>query len=199
MFEKVYANYGEKSQICPKSDKNIVVSFSLLMRLFEWCHEDAKDDIDMHKAMEKIVAFSDGKTPLTIDCYEAIVGKDWSVEDAYELGKKQDENGMELTPMEPRDYSHTAGNMITAAKCNGEGASNDEICAFWDGYEGKPFLQGCFSEIDMDDAVNTIAQDKRTQPVALSFGEEPCENSCEEELDCDTIAQINQIINAGKM
>ena len=47
MFEKVYANYGEKSQICPKSDKNIVVSFSLLMRLFEWCHEDANDDIDM--------------------------------------------------------------------------------------------------------------------------------------------------------
>lgn len=199
MFEKVDMQYGEESQLSPKSDKNLVLSFSLLMRLFEWCHEDAKDDIDMHKAMEKLVAFSDGRTPLTIDCYEAIVGKDWSNEDAYELGKKQAENGMDLTPIEPRDYSKTAGSMITAAKDNGEGASNNEIFAFWDGYEGKPLEQGCFTEIDMNDAVNAVAQDVRTQPVTMCFGEEPCECPCEEELDDDIMAQINQVINAGRM
>lgn len=36
-----------------KSDKNIILSFSLLMRLFEWCHEEAKNDVAMHKMMEK--------------------------------------------------------------------------------------------------------------------------------------------------
>lgn len=177
------------------SDKNIVLSFSLLMRLFEWCHEDAKDDVEMHKAMEKIIAFSDGKTPLTIDCYEAIVGKDWSNEDAYELGKQQAENGMNLTPIEPRDYSNIAGNMITAVKCNGEGASNNEIYAFWDGYEGKPLKQGGFTEIDMTPYT-------RQEPTTMSFQTEydqELPQCCGEEcLDDDLMNQINQVINASK-
>ena len=181
------------------SDKNIVLSFSLLMRLFEWCHEDAKDDVEMHEAMEKIVSFSDGINPLNIDSYEAIIGKGWSDEDAYNLGKQQAENGMDLTPVEPRDYSKTAGSMITAVKNDGNGASNNEIFAFWDGYEGKPLQQGCFTEMDMNDAVNAIAQDVRTKPVTMCFGEQPCECPCEEQLDDDMISQIDAIINAGRM
>lgn len=199
MFEKVSMQYGEESQNCPKSDKNIIMTFSLLMRLFEWCHEDAKDDVEMHEAMEKIVSFSDGINPLNIDSYEAIIGKGWSDEDAYNLGKQQAENGMDLTPVEPRDYSKTAGNMITAAKNDGNGASNNEIFAFWDGYEGKPLQQGCFTEMDMNDAVNAIAQDVRTKPVTMCFGEQPCECPCEEQLDDDMISQIDAIINAGRM
>jgi hypothetical protein len=199
MFEKVNMQYGEESQNCPKSDKNIIMTFSLLMRLFEWCHEDAKDDVEMHEAMEKIVSFSDGINPLNIDSYEAIIGKGWSDEDAYNLGKQQAENGMDLTPVEPRDYSKTAGSMITAAKNDGNGASNNEIFAFWDGYEGKPLQQGCFTEMDMNDAVNAIAQDVRTKPVTMCFGEQPCECPCEEQLDDDMISQIDAIINAGRM
>lgn len=199
MFEKVSMQYGEESQNCPKSDKNIIMTFSLLMRLFEWCHEDAKDDVEMHEAMEKIVSFSDGINPLNIDSYEAIIGKGWSDEDAYNLGKQQAENGMDLTPVEPRDYSKTAGNMITAAKNDGNGASNNEIFAFWDGYEGKPLQQGCFTEMDMNDAVNAIARDERTKPVTMCFGEQPCECPCEEQLDDDMISQIDAIINAGRM
>lgn len=199
MFEKVNMQYGEESQNCPKSDKNIIMTFSLLMRLFEWCHEDAKDDVEMHEAMEKIVSFSDGINPLNIDSYEAIIGKGWSDEDAYNLGKQQAENGMDLTPVEPRDYSKTAGSMITAVKNDGNGASNNEIFAFWDGYEGKPLQQGCFTEMDMNDAVNAIAQDERTKPVTMCFGEQPCECPCEEQLDDDMISQIDAIINAGRM
>lgn len=199
MFEKVSMQYGEESQNCPKSDKNIIMTFSLLMRLFEWCHEDAKDDVEMHEAMEKIVSFSDGINPLNIDSYEAIIGKGWSDEDAYNLGKQQAENGMDLTPVEPRDYSKTAGSMITAVKNDGNGASNNEIFAFWDGYEGKPLQQGCFTEMDMNDAVNSIAQDERTKPVTMCFGEQPCECPCEEQLDDDMISQIDAIINAGRM
>lgn len=55
------------------NDKNIKISFSLLMRLFEWCHEDAKDDVEMHKVMEKLVAFNDGVNPLTIDVYDCLI------------------------------------------------------------------------------------------------------------------------------
>ena len=44
----------------PKQEaKNIIMSPSLLMRLFEWCHEDANDDVDLHKALENIMSFND--------------------------------------------------------------------------------------------------------------------------------------------
>ena len=43
----------------------LVLTPSLLMRMFEWCHEEAKNDVAMHKMMEKIVAFNDGINPLT--------------------------------------------------------------------------------------------------------------------------------------
>lgn len=205
MFEKISMQYGEKSQNCPKSDKNIIMTFSLLMRLFEWCHEDAKDDIEMHEAMEKIVSFSDGINPLNIDSYEAIIGKGWSDEDAYNLGKQQAENGMDLTPVEPRDYSKTAGNMITAIKNDGFGASNDEIFAFWDGYEGKPLKQGNFTEIDMNNAVDSTGvmlnpfkiTDGRSEPTTISFGEETCEQP-DDCLDDEMASQVDAIIKAGK-
>ena len=84
MFETIVNQYGDEAneEICSKnceknceknSDKNLVISFSLLMRLFEWCHEDAKDDVEMHKVMEKLVAFNDGVNPLTIDVYDCLI------------------------------------------------------------------------------------------------------------------------------
>ena len=80
MFETIVNQYGDEanqgvcSHNCEKnSDKNLVISFSLLMRLFEWCHEDAKDDVEMHKVMEKLVAFNDGVNPLTIDVYDCLI------------------------------------------------------------------------------------------------------------------------------
>lgn len=58
----------------PKQEaKNIIMSPSLLMRLFEWCHEDAQDDVDMHKALENIMSFNDGINPLKIDVYDSII------------------------------------------------------------------------------------------------------------------------------
>ena len=44
---------GNSSDKCSK----IVVTPSLLMRLFEWCHEDAANDVAMHKVFEKIIRF----------------------------------------------------------------------------------------------------------------------------------------------
>lgn len=60
---------GNSSEKCSK----LVLTPSLLMRMFEWCHEDAANDVAMHKAFEKIIAFNDGVNPLNMDVYEAIV------------------------------------------------------------------------------------------------------------------------------
>ena len=198
-----------------KSDKNIVLSFSLLMRLFEWCHEDAKDDIDMHKAMEKIVAFSDGKTPLTIDVYEAIINglgtkdedkKEDCVEvgyadekdnyDAKELGQCLANAGVDISNV---PYSDVAPIIIQARdneELEGYGASNSEIENFWKGYETKPLKQGGFTEIDMTPYT-------RQEPTTMSFKTEDSQElpqCCGEEcLDDDLMKQINQVINAGKL
>lgn len=212
MFKKVDMQYGEESQITPKSDKNLVLSFSLLMRLFEWCHEDAKDDIAMHRVMEKLVAFSDGKTPLTIDCYEAIIAdaptKDKEEESksagedeilsAGELGACLKNVGADLSSI---DYSDIAPviNQVRSEDFDGYGSSNAELESFWNGYEGKPLKQGCFTEIDVNGAVKAVQDDIRCNPTTIRFGEECLPNCCQEEcLDDDIMKQINQVINAGK-
>ena len=59
MFEEIVTQYGSSEPIqssnnsimSDKSDKKIVISFPLLMRIMEWCHEDAKDDVELHKFM----------------------------------------------------------------------------------------------------------------------------------------------------
>lgn len=65
----------------------IVLTPSLLMRLFEWCHEDAANDIAMHKVFEKIIAFTDGVNPLNMDVYETIVA---NANDGQEKDEKED-------------------------------------------------------------------------------------------------------------
>lgn len=213
MFEKIDMQYGTESQVAPKSDKNLVLSFSLLMRLFEWCHEDAKDDVAMHKVMEKLVAFSDGRTPLTIDCYEAIIA-DAPTKDDKEEPKKAGEDeilsagelgsclanvGVDLSSIEYSDIAPVI-NQVRGEEFDGYGSSNAELESFWNGYEGKPLKQGCFTEIDMNGAVKAVQDDMRANPTTITFGEEPCEQCCcgEECLDDETIKQINQVINAGK-
>ena len=90
MFEENVTNTCTNGLVSSvKSDKNIILSFSLLMRLFEWCHEEAKNDVAMHKVMEKIVAFNDGINPLTIDTYDVIVA---NANDGQESDKEDCEN-----------------------------------------------------------------------------------------------------------
>lgn len=221
MFEQNVNQYGSSNE------KNLVISFSLLMRLFEWCHEDAKDDVAMHKAMEKLVAFNDGINPLTIDVYDCVIANandgqesdNEDLENAYELGCEKSECGEELS-QNGRDYSMVAGEIITDEKDNGYGASNDELKAFWDGYNTEPMKQGCFTELDINNAVDKVNHcyhhnelvnapqmsfdkgfkqcDMRQQPTTITLGGEeiPCCN--DETLDNDTLQEIQNIINAGK-
>lgn len=214
------------NQTKPSKDKNLVISFSLLMRLFEWCHEDAKDDVAMHKVMEKLVAFNDGVNPLTIDVYDCVVAEandgqesDESTQsdynNAYELGVEQAELGNELSN-NGRDYSIVAGEIISDDK--GEGVSNDELEAFWNGYEGKPLKQGCWTEIDMNNDIEKVNQcyhsnelvnapkmtfsDEfdRYKPTTLNIhNNEDCQYAAGSMLDVDTLEQIQQVINAGRL
>lgn len=120
-------------------EKSIKLTFSLLMRLFEWCHEDAQSDVDMHKVMEKLMAFNDGINPLTMEVYDCLIAdvknpKECSEEDmdnAYDIGSCCAEMGCDL---EDVNYSDV-GSIITDIKDDGYGASNAELEKFWNGYE----------------------------------------------------------------
>lgn len=189
----------------PSKEKNLVISFSLLMRLFEWCHEDAKDDVEMHKVMEKLVSFNDGVNPLTIDVYDCLinglnneeVASDDNLQNAYDLGQEYAENGVELSS-NGRDYSMVAGEIITDEKDNGYGASNAELEQFWQGYEEiEPLQQGRWTEMDMSDIIE-IDREKPTV-VSLCNDNEYCAEPCEETVDDDLMAQIEAIINMGKL
>ena len=189
------------------NSKNLILSFSLLMRLMEWCHEDAEDDVAMHKVMEKLVAFSDGVNPLKIDVYDCLINdvesknkakscedysnietlrgsccsnmysNDEDLQNAYELGQEYAENDIELSS-DGRDYSLVAGEIITDEKDNGYGASNSELEQFWQGYDD------CGTVISLDcveDEYNDCVED------------EYCED-----IPSDTLEQINKIISISK-
>jgi hypothetical protein len=57
----------------PACEKNILISFSLFMRLMEWSREESKSDEDLHNVMEKLMAFNDGVNPLKFDVYSCLV------------------------------------------------------------------------------------------------------------------------------
>lgn len=176
-IEKQYCNdFCEKN--C-KSEKNLVISFSLLMRLFEWCKEDAQDDVEMHKMMEKLVAFNDGVNPLKIDVYDCLISdvkeeteeycSNEELDDAFNLGQEYAENDIELSS-DGSDYSLVAGEIITDEKDNGYGASNAELEQFWQGYNA-------------------------TEPTYITL----CNDKCIEEKCCDiddeTESQIEYLIS----
>lgn len=160
------------------NDKNIIISFSLLMRLFEFMHEDAENDVDMHKVMEKLVAFSDGVNPLTMDVYDCLIAdvkpqetseyaSDEDLENANTIGTCCATMGCDL---EDVDYSD-AGAIIADIKDNGYGASNSELEQFWNGY--------C----------------KLNPDCIFSCGEQNVEQPTESEYD----NEIEQIIQLGRM
>lgn len=190
-----------------KSDKNLILSFSLLMRLFEWCHEDAKDDVEMHRVMEKLVAFNDGVNPLTIDVYDCLINDvncskatEEDIDYAYNLGQELADKNCQLDD-DGRNYSTVAGEIIATCKDDDCGASNDELESFWDGYnQCEPMKTGKFTELDISDVVNQCCNDSYdcSQNYTFSMGEnEPMNQPCEN-IDEDLEKQIEHIINISR-
>jgi hypothetical protein len=52
----------------------ITVDIPLFIRLLEYAREDAKTDMDLHKATENALALSETGKTLTMDQYDEIVG-----------------------------------------------------------------------------------------------------------------------------
>lgn len=187
------------SQINKSNEKNIIISMSLLMRLFEFMHEDAKDDVSMHKVMEKIIAFTDGTNPLTMDVYDSLISdvdiSDESTEDdmdtAYDVGNSIADCDIDMADVRYSDV----GKIISAIKNNGYGASNDELEQFWCGYDDCGETQ-CCSEYDVD-----MSQYDGKPTTFTLCADDDCYDDCRE-TDCDipneTIDEIKKIITISK-
>jgi len=191
------------------NNKNIILSMSLLMRLFEFMHEDAKDDVAMHKVMEKLVAFSDGTNPLTMEVYDCLIAdvqtknedmnSDEDLQNAYDLGQEYAENDIELSS-DGRDYSLVAGEIITDEKDNGYGASNSELEQFWKGYdcgEIETLRPSCFSNYDVD--MSRYDCKPTTFTICATddcYSDEPATNDCC--LSDEMIGEIDKIISLSK-
>ena len=128
---------------CQKNKCNkIIITPSLLMRMFEWCHEDAANDVAMHKAFEKIISFTDGVNALDMEDYDIIIkdanegqapkSDEEDLENAEELGKEVADCGVNLDDVGYSDASF----LINMKRGDEFGSSNDEIESFWKGYEG---------------------------------------------------------------
>jgi len=63
----------------------VLVDIPLLIRLLEWAHEDAKNDMQLHKVAENLITLSEEGKSLSMEDYTA------AIKDADKLGEK--ENG----------------------------------------------------------------------------------------------------------
>lgn len=174
MFEQNVTNACTNGLVSSvKSDKNIVLSFSLLMRLFEWCHEEAKSDVAMHKMMEKIVAFNDGINPLTIETYDVIVA---NANDGQESDKKDCENVSD----------NDCESMVEPMKC---------------GQFSEIDMSNIVQPAQAFDINGLPIDVSQPYQVVMSQDEEPCQQCYEpdEQLSDDTQQEIEQIINAGRL
>lgn len=191
------------------NEKNLILSFSLLMRLFEFMHEDAKDDVAMHKVMEKLVAFSDGTNPLTMDVYDCLIAdvqtkddeemsSDEDLQMAYDLGQECAMNGEELSSC-GRDYSMVAGEIIADERGNGCGASNAELEQFWNGYEAdqiETLYPSCFRNYDVD-----MSQYDGKPTTFTICADDDCYDDYppeECEIPIETMDEIEKIITISK-
>lgn len=169
--------------------KNIILSSSLLMMLLEWAAKQGENDMALHQALENIMSFNDGVNPLKIDCFNIIVPdtvdetlpcqsteiKSCDEEDkecASEIGACLANAGVNMSNV---PYSDVAPIIIQSRNdddLDGYGASNAEIESFWDGYES-------------------------VEPITMNCGDEPCcSQPCEEVINDDLQAEIDNIINS---
>lgn len=178
MFEQNVTNTCTNGLVSSvKSDKNIILSFSLLMRLFEWCHEEAKNDVAMHKMMEKIVAFNDGINPLTIDTYDVIVA---NANDGQESDKEDCEN------VSDDDCEKHCDDIVEPMKC---------------GQFSEIDMSNVVQPVQAFDIDGLPIDVSQPYQVVMSQDEEPCQQCCEpsDVLSDDMQQEIEQIINAGRL
>ena len=193
-----YLNHTEIPVESKKSDKNIILSASLLMRLMEFAKEDAKDDVALHQVLENIMAFSDGTNPLTIAEYDNIVADaTGSTLDKEETPDEEECEDCEANYDLPMDNGETQvnGNLV------------DELENAVDSYhEGGISGNDCYDAIQQafdrneQNVMNNIQQMPATEYEINMDNGSVCDGECAvaEEQPSDFEAEIENIINAGK-
>ena len=192
----------------------LVLTPSLLMRLFEWCHEDAKDDVAMHNAFENIIAFSDGVNPLSMEDYEIIIrdANAGSTDAPDEEEPKYDVETPEGEPQVNGELCNQLENIVASYHEGGIGgnqcydciqdafANNEQTCSepqiscndidtYTDSFCCENCCQNnCNCEDGMTFTIdcNTGSLSDASQPVVAK-----------EELPAGTLEQIKQIVALG--
>lgn len=199
-----YLNHTEIPVETKKSDKNIILSASLLMRLMEFAKEDAKDDVALHQVLENIMAFSDGINPLTIAEYDTIVANTTG------SSLSKDEESDECENCEP-SYDLPMDNGET--QVNGELV--DELESAVDSYhEGGISGNDCYDAIQQAFANNEQCSNCEMNKIMSNIEVLPtteyqintndgsvCDGQCsltQEKEPSDFEEEIEKIISAGK-
>jgi hypothetical protein len=135
-----------------ESEKNILISFSLFLRLLEWSKDESKSDVDLHKVMEKLISFNDGVNPLTIDCYDCLVAD---------------------VPHEHFDGEECQ----CGAECGGN--APEEVTQGYLQYQSGPVNSTCFNSIDLSNLLNTtVGAEPQTIEISTVYGDEECPDEC---------------------
>lgn len=198
-----YLNHTEIPVESKKSDKNIILSASLLMRLMEFAKEDAKDDVALHQVLENVMAFSDGTNPLTIDEYDTIVAN--AVGSALDKEETPDEEECE-------DCEDAEAPKYDIPLPNGDTQVNHDLCqqlrnAVDSYYEGGIDGEKCYNAIQQafdrneQNVMNNIQQMPATEYEINVDDGSVCDGNCcysTEEEPSDFEEEIKNIINAGK-
>ena len=199
-----YLNHTEIPVGTKKSDKTIILSASLLMRLMEFAKEDAKDDVALHQVLENIMAFSDGTNPLTIAEYDNIVadatGSSLSKDEEYDSDSEDDEANYDL----PMDNGETKvnGNLVdelenaVASYHEGGISGNDCYDAIQRAFANNKQCHNC----EMDKVLNNIEVLPTSEYQIDTDNGSVCDGECTiaEEEPSGFEAEIANIINAGR-
>jgi len=190
---------GNSSDKCSK----IVLTPSLLMRLFEWCHEDAANDVAMHKVFEKIISFTDGVNPLNMDVYEAIIA---NANDGQEKDSEECNYDCQTADGEPQVNSDLCDRLENAVASYHEGGIDGNCCynAIQDAFADNVQCDSCCGQEPIDyTAIDTYCQpfgmgnyDGKPTTITLDCvkDELPCEECPEECIPAEAEDEIIKVI-----
>ena len=193
---------GYENNKCNK----LILTPSLLMRLFEWCHEDAANDVAMHKVFEKIICFSDGTNPLNIDVYDALINgaNDGQEKDSEESDASECNYDCTTAEGEPQVNGELCDRLENAVASYHEGGISGNTCydAIQDAFADNVQCDYCQEPISCDD-IETYHDSFGcgTEPTVIKLDcvKDVCDDGqCEECLPPEIEKQMYEIINLAR-
>lgn len=190
---------GYDNKCCNK----LILTPSLLMRLFEWCHEDAANDVAMHKVFEKIISFSDGVNPLNIDVYDVLINgaNDGQEKDSEENPDEELNYDLSLENGETQVNGQLVDELENAVDSYHEGGISGNDCynsiqrAFANNVQTEPQI----SYSDIDTYTTGFGCGETPTVIKLDCVKDVCgDEECDECLPPEIEKQMYEIINLAK-